>query len=119
MFEKFLLALTTCLVLPILASAEDFKRIKSKSDYLNTVADRTLVADWGWVKALRDGRLTGEVNGEAARGEWEWRRGFWCRTISYGSTTLSRNCQAIFVSGDTLVAIRDKGKGKQTAMKFR
>jgi len=119
MFKTFLLTLITSLALPTLASAEDFQRIKSKSDYLNTVADRTLVADWGWVKASSDGRLTGEVNGEAAQGAWEWRRGFWCRTISYGSTTLPSNCQAIFVSGDTLVSIRDRGKGKQTAMKFR
>ena len=99
--------------------AQDFQRIKSKSEYTAQVAGKRLVADFGWVKATADGGITGEINGQSARGNWTWNRGFWCRDITYGSTTLPRNCQAIFIKGDTLVSIRDKGQGDQVVMKFQ
>ncbi|WP_306151129.1 hypothetical protein [Roseovarius sp. MMSF_3281] len=101
------------------ALAQDFKRIKTKSEYTSQVAGKRLVADFGWVKATADGGITGQVNGQPASGNWTWNRGFWCRDITFGDTTLPRNCQAIFVKGNTLVSIRDKGQGDQVVMKFQ
>lgn len=101
------------------ATADDYKRISTKSDYLSIVADKKIFADWGWLIAASDGSLMGQVDGKAAQGKWDWEGGFWCRTISFGSTTMPRNCQSIHVSGKKLVAIRDKGTGDQTHMTIK
>ena len=119
MYLKSLLATTIGLALSIPATAGDFKRIKKKSEYLKMVADKKLVADWGWVIASSDGSLMGQINGQSAQGKWDWKGGYWCRTITFGSTSMPRDCQSIHVSGDNVVAIRDKGKGKQTPMKIK
>ena len=115
-FAVFLVFLST---FALSANAGDFKRIKKKADYSKTIADRKLVADWGWVIASSDGTIMGQVNGEAAHGNWQWKSGFFCRTISFGNTEMPYDCQAVHISGKNVVFIRDKGKGKQTPMKIR
>lgn len=117
--RKLVLTTTMFLVAATSVSAQDFKRITKKSDYLSIVADKKIVADWGWLIAASDGTLIGEINGEAAQGKWDWEGGYWCRTVSFGSTTMSRNCQSIHISDNNLVAVRDKGKGDQTHMKIK
>lgn len=119
MLGKIVCATVFGIILATGATASEFKRIETKAEYLNVVAGKRMVAEWGWVTAAADGNLTGKVNGQAAQGKWDWKNGFWCRTISFGSTNMPRNCQAIFVSGDNLVSIRDKGQGKQTRMKIK
>lgn len=116
---KLVLSATVSFVLATSATASDYKRISKKSEYLSIVADKKTFADWGWLIATSDGTLMGEINGEAAQGKWDWEGGFWCRTISFGSTTMSRNCQSIHVSGNKLVAIRDKGTGDQVHMTIK
>ena len=116
---KLFIATALGMVVATTAFGGEFKRLKTKSEYLTTVADRKLVAEWGWVIAASDGTMMGQINGQPAQGKWNWQGGYWCRTISYGSNDLPRNCQTVHVSGDTVVSIRDKGKGKQTAMKIK
>ena len=119
MNRLFIIGIAAVTMLTTTATAGEFKRIKQKAEYLNTVADRKLVADWGWVIAASDGTIMGQISGQPAQGKWAWKGGYWCRTIAFGDTKMPLDCQSIHVSGDTVVSIRDKGKGKQTRMKIK
>ena len=101
------------------ATASDFKRVKAKSDFANIFVDRKGVASWGWVASQSDGTIVGKVNGERASGSWEWKNGFWCRTISWGSAEMPYDCQAVFHKNGTGVFIRNKGQGEQTVVKLQ
>ena len=110
------LAIVLLSISPTSAIAEDFERIKTKADFDRTLVGRKGSASWGWVTSRPDGTIVGAVNGESATGSWEWKNGFWCRTISWGESKQPYDCQAVFHKGNTAVFIRNRGQGEQTVV---
>lgn len=104
---------------PLQATANDFERVKAKTEFNRIIAGRKAVADWGWVISQPNGTIVGQVNGDKAAGSWEWKNGFWCRTINIGSTGMPYDCQAVFLKGNTVVFIRDNGQGDQVVLNLQ
>ena len=98
------------------AVALDYRAVKRQGEFTEAVVNKTITADWGWIRLSPGGQITGEVNGAPVRGAWSWENGYYCREYAYGDTTLAHNCQTIHISGRNLLLIRDKGKGRRTLM---
>ncbi|MDD9724565.1 hypothetical protein PVV74_03755 [Roseovarius sp. SK2] len=103
-------------MLALPASASDFERVETKAEFDRVIVGRKAVASWGWVISQPNGTVVGQVDGEKAAGSWEWKNGFWCRTISFGSKDMPHDCQAVFHKGSTAIFIRDKGQGDQVVL---
>lgn len=99
--------------------AQDFTRITSKADFTKVAVNKKLVANWGWVRSGSDGRVTGVSDGDSISGTWTWQGRNYCRDITFGSTRTGFGCIAVYVSGDNIVYIMDKGQGQQVPMKIR
>ena len=74
------------------------------------VVGKKLYLDKNWVTAKKNGKLAGNFGGNALKGAWAWRGGFFCRTL----TTHSKNtdCQLWTVNGKQHKVTRERGKGK-------
>jgi len=101
-----------------LSNAADYVQITKKADFAEIAVDKKLVADWGWVRAGSDGKVSGKVGGDSVSGTWKWKGRFYCRNITFGDTKKGLGCFAVHVSGDNIVFIDDKGKGNQVPMKI-
>ncbi len=102
-----------------LASAEEYKQITKKAEFAKTAIDKKLVANWGWMRAGSDGRVSGVSDGSSISGTWKWKGPYYCRDIRFGDTKTGYGCLSVYVSGDNIVLILDKGKGMQVPMKIR
>lgn len=92
------------------AQADDFKRITTEAEFKSMVVGKKLYLDKNWVTAKKNGQLVGKFGGNALKGAWAWRDGFFCRTL----TTHSKNtdCQLWTVNGKQHKVTRERGKGK-------
>jgi hypothetical protein len=87
-------------------------RIVSAAQFDATVAGKTASNDLATVTIHRDGRVTGVSDGQAFAGTWEWRDGYWCRTIT-APVTVAEDCQVWELRDGLLIITRDKGTGGQ------
>ncbi|WP_425043752.1 hypothetical protein [Primorskyibacter sp. S87] len=92
------------------AVAGDFARITSESEFNSLVVGKKLTLDENYVTVKKNGTLKGKFGGKTLKGNWAWRDGYWCRTL----TTHSKNtdCQLWTVSGNQHKVTRDRGNGK-------
>lgn len=66
-----------------------------------------------------DGTIAGRGFGRKVSGAWEWRDGYFCRTLDWGATELGYNCQAIMADGSTIRFISDRGTGESADFSLR
>lgn len=92
-------------------------RIATREAFVNTAAGRTVANADTSVTITRDGRITGITHGNTISGTWEWRDGFWCRTITQPVVT-DEDCQVWIVEGNRLTVIRDRGTGDTLAFEI-
>ena len=71
-------------------------QIMTEAQFLATIADKdlTLLDDDGAPQDAKfviasGGTWSGAANGNPFRGTWEWRDGYWCRTIAVSYTHLT------------------------------
>ena len=57
--------------------------------------------------------------GKRIEGTWSWVGTALCRTATLGSRNLGYDCLAIFVIGDLVILVRDEGRGRAFALRFR
>jgi hypothetical protein len=101
------------LLVPVDAEASTFSRIDSKGEFLQLVADRNLVTDWGTIVIHSDGKISGKVGSEKLVGAWNWQGRFWCRNVRVGKKTeQGTDCQQIGVKGNQAEFIRNQGRGE-------
>ena len=101
------------------AAASDGKRITTEQEFRELVVDRDLR---GYDTSLRytgGGKVAGVSRGKRIKGTWDWVGSALCRTVTLGSTNLGYDCQAIFVIGDLVIVVRDEGRGRAFALRFR
>ena len=66
-----------------------------------------------------DGSITGIAFGRKITGAWEWRDGYFCRELFWGSTELGANCQEVKITGNTVRFTSDRGSGDFADLKVR
>lgn len=111
-------AFATIMISSTPSNAADYKQITRKAEFARIAVDKNLVASWGWLRPGSDGRVTGKTGGDNIHGTWQWRGRYFCRNITFGSTSRS-GCISVHVLGDNIVFILDEGKGQQVPMKIR
>ncbi|MEX3314413.1 hypothetical protein [Sulfitobacter sp. PS-8MA] len=110
-------AMAACVIgvlsIPTGTAANTFSRIDSKGKFLQLVADRKLVTDWGAIVIHSDGKISGQVGSEKLVGAWNWQGRFWCRNVRVGKRPeQGTDCQEIGISGNQAEFIRDQGRGE-------
>jgi len=107
-------AIGACLLslAPLTANAGSFKQLKTKDDFLATVADKTLTAEWGTMVIHSNGKVSGKVGKKKMVGAWDWQGKYWCRNVRIGNQEeKGTDCQKLSVDGDKMQFVRNKGKG--------
>lgn len=103
-------------LLPILAACTvpapplDQGRILTEADFRERVAGKTARSDLATITVAEDGTISGVSDGQAIAGTWEWRDGFFCRTITSPVLT-PEDCQVWQITEDELIITRDMGTG--------
>ncbi len=87
-----------------------FKRITTENEFSQLVVGKKLHLGKDSFTIRKNGSLKGNFGGNALKGKWAWRDGYWCRTlISHSKNT---DCQVWEVEGDRFRATRERGKGR-------
>ncbi len=101
---------------PVLA---DFKPVREETIFRELVDGRELTRFGVRLQVLPQGEIRGRGFGMQVGGEWEWRNGYFCRTLEFGQSGDPYNCQLVLRNGDTLRFISDQGQGDQADLRLR
>ena len=116
-----------CLVLAALPAAlfladpaAAWTRITTEAEFLQQIAGRTQVIEGrGHIRSTADGNVTGEWNGNALRGRWQWHESYWCRNLIIGQNEIGTNCLTVEIRGNQVRARQDRGRGTETISTLR
>jgi hypothetical protein len=126
MFVRITLSLVLGLS-PIPAAAEgwsladggaEFRRIDDRAKFVELVGDGELTRFGVAVKVEPDGQIRGRALGRSISGAWDWRGGYFCRDLFWGSRELGTNCQSVAVSGQIVRFTSDEGRGPFADLKL-
>lgn len=112
----FLAAAALTLLFPMLAAAE---RITDRDDFIRLVHQRQLTTIGVALAVSPDGRIGGRAFGSDVQGEWTWDKGWFCRSLAWGSRTWPTNCQLVTKEGDKLTFTSDQGAGESATLRIR
>lgn len=101
---------------PVLA---DFQPVREEANFRALVEGRELTRFGIRLQVLPQGEITGRGFGMNVGGEWEWRNGYFCRTLEFGQSGDPYNCQLVLQNGNTLRFISDQGQGDQADLRLR
>ncbi len=110
-------ALCATLTAPLAAHA--FEKVKSRDQFLEIVQGKDLRLTGIKVNVTPSGQIKGRAYGFGVSGEWQWRNGYFCRSLFWGKTDLGPNCQQVEVQGNTIRFTSDKGTGQFADLKMR
>lgn len=96
-----------------------FEKVKSRDQFVQLVQGKDLRLTGIKVKVSPAGQITGRAFGVGVRGEWQWRNGYFCRSLFWGKRDLGPNCQEVQVKGDTIRFTSDKGAGEFADLAIR
>lgn len=94
--------------------ADQNTRIETEREFREKAVGKKLVYKKGEVTVHDDGTLTGIHAGKKLSGSWSWKDEYYCRTGKVGKKDIGHDCQVVEQSGNNLIFIRKKGKGKKS-----
>lgn len=109
------LALAACHSIQQVSAADPSARIATEQEFREKAVGKKLVYKKGYVIVHDDGSLTGTFGKKKITGTWSWEDEYYCRTGKVGKKDFGHDCQVVEASGDSLVFITKKGKGKKSA----
>ena len=115
---RTIFAFGTATLLATPAVAEGFQRIQEKDRFLSVLEDRDLRRFGINVKVTGEGDIVGRAFGQSVSGDWEWRQGYFCRSLFWGSQNLGDNCQLVEVRGETVRFTSDQGTGQSADLRI-
>ena len=89
-----------------------FQRIQDEGHFVDLMKQGQLSRFGITLKVAPDGRIAGRAFGREVTGIWDWRDGYFCRDMAWGSTALGPNCQEVAVSGSVVRFTSDMGRGQ-------
>ncbi|SFR14245.1 dihydrodipicolinate reductase [Poseidonocella sedimentorum] len=113
---------TTLAILSLLASpaSAEFEQITERAAFLSLVEGRALHRPLIALTVTRQGGITGRGAGLAVRGSWEWRAGYFCRDLVWGTRDLGFNCQKVERDAQGRVRFTsDRGAGQSAEFRLR
>lgn len=112
-------SLIAALVLTATPALADFEPVREESTFRSLVDGRELTRFGIRLQVLPEGEITGRGFGMNVAGMWEWRDGYFCRTLEFGQSGDPYNCQLVLRDGNTLRFISDQGQGDQADLRLR
>jgi len=112
----------TALFLSLMATTVTAQEtLTKKPDFLAAVAGHVLEIGLLRVQlqVLESGEITGKAFGRGVTGTWDWRDGFFCRSMTWGDRELEYNCQQVKKEGTSLIFTSDKGGGRSATFSLR
>lgn len=101
------------------AYAEGFSIVRERQGFVSIIDGRDLTRFGIKLKVTPEGSIRGRAFGRDVRGAWQWRSGYFCRSLYWGSLDLGPNCQAVKVDGGTIRFISDRGEGDHADLNLR
>lgn len=115
---RFATAISTALVIATPALAE-FQPVREEQNFRSLVEGRELTRFGIRLEVLPQGEIRGRGFGMDVGGEWEWRNGYFCRTLEFGGSGDGYNCQLVLRDGATLRFVSDQGEGGSADLRLR
>lgn len=115
---RFAIALATALTTAAPALA-DFQPVRDERNFRSLVEGRELTRFGVRLKVLPQGEIRGRGFGMQVGGRWEWRDGYFCRTLEFGGSGDGYNCQLVLRDGATLRFVSDQGQGDSADLRLR
>ncbi len=97
----------------------DFQPVREESNFRALVEGNELTRFAVRLQVLPQGEIAGRGFGQNVGGQWEWRNGYFCRTLEWSTGGDPYNCQLVLRNGDTLRFISDQGSGDQADFRVR
>lgn len=97
----------------------DFQPVHEEANFRALVEGAELTRFAVRLQVLPQGQIAGRGFGQNVGGQWEWRNGYFCRTLEWGSGGDPYNCQLVLRNGDTLRFISDQGQGDRADFRVR
>ena len=114
---KAITAALACVLFP--ASALAFEKIESREEFVEAIEGKDLKITGISVNVTPAGEIKGRAFGIRVSGEWQWRDGYFCRSLFWGRQDLGPNCQEVTIDGDTIRFTSDRGAGEYADLKMR
>ena len=87
-------------------------RIWTEQEYREAAVGKTYTDhSQGFVGVIQDGTFSGTIEGKNVTGTWWWEGEYYCRVGKVENDPFEEDCHALFLEGDRLTGIRNKGKG--------
>ena len=107
------LLLTACAGPTVVAPPQAFNGQITNQAEFSTIVGRRLTLGDDFVVINADGTFAGNYGGVETFGTWEFRDGYFCRTVTQGpSGPDPENCQINILQGNTLTVKPDRGAGR-------
>ncbi|MEM7472804.1 MAG: dihydrodipicolinate reductase [Pseudomonadota bacterium] len=114
---KGLVVLASLLFAPLAAQA--FDKVDTRDEFLSLVDGKTLRLTGIRVEVMPSGQIKGRAFGRGVKGAWQWRDGFFCRSLYWGSRDLGPNCQEVRAEGAKIRFTSDRGQGQYAVLNIR
>ena len=92
-------------------SAQAMDRLTDRSAFAQAVTGKTLSRLGINLQVTPSGEIQGKAFGKPVTGEWQWRGGYFCRTMAFDGESLGANCQVVEVNGRKIRFTADEGRG--------
>ena len=114
-------ALFSAIAAPGFASADGFRKVEDRSDFVSLIAGKELrIGLFGIrLKVMPDGQIDGEARGWGVTGTWSWQDGYFCREMDWSGTPVPYNCQLVEVRGNQMRFTVDRGSGDDATFNLR
>jgi hypothetical protein len=89
----------------------DFAVITDKSEFVSLVEGKSLQRVFIKLNILLDGQNLGRAVTKSVRGDWQWKEGYFWRSLFWDQRDLGYNCQEVSVAGKKIRFTSDEGEG--------
>lgn len=100
-----------CVGVASAATAQDYVRITDEDEFREEVVDRAIVLSENGSELIitAQGGFDGSIGDDEPVGTWSWEDDRFCRALVIGSRSFPRDCQEVYVAGDSVYFIRGDG----------
>ena len=106
---------TFCLLIissfPVAAVAQSDMRIKQQDLFIELTEGKKLKRFMIELSVEKNGTITGIGAGTEVTGSWNWKDGYFCRSLSWGNRDLATDCQLVELKRKKLYFTSQQGQG--------
>lgn len=120
MKHLFVWAVLATLACATAAQALDFTRIRSERAFMELVADRTLVDEFGGTIIFAgNGGIGGKKDQATVSGGWVWNREALCHRTRLNGLAVEQDCKHLYIRGDVIVMQQKRGRSSEESWRLR